>query len=364
MAQVKGKKLRLCLNSVPTLITDATRARHEEEIKDLGHEAFIGRQIQGQHWFVAPPRNWQHLALMVYLYPMDKTNREYPYDRPPRRFTGDMHVFRNEELPFEVDPDILNAAGLTEDTYGSHRQAISDYFEMLCEEPDLENVHPIARRIVSYGNTPGTMVINPDRASYLQRRNDLRNAYKEAGRRRKLGDEDFRTWYGKSLSSKGTTPKRLCVGGGEPYARLVAHLHAIENMLDGGWPVDHLLGVEEQWIRDKRARDYNKPFNSGGGLHPYYQGTHKVCPSTWLMREGRSINDILATMAARLHKNPEDAEAFLRTPNQWIENTRPIDFAVDVPTLQRCISLMPRDPSFVKGNGIHSYSIRLYKRIW
>ena len=358
IAQKRGNELRETLKCVPTLITNATRDKHESEIKDLGHEPFIGREMPRQHWFVAPPRNWQHVALMVFLHPMAQTNGEYHYDRPPRRFTENIHVFRNESLPQDIDPDILHAAGLTTEFYGSHRQAVADYFRMLCEEPDIENVHPIVRRIVSHGSTPGTMVMNPERASYLSRRNELRNAYKEAGRRRQLGDDDFRVWYVRPLSAKGITPKRICVDGGMSHARLIAHMHAIKNMLDGGWPVEHLLGVEEQRFRNKQAKAYNRPIHSGGGPHPYYQGTHKVCASTRLMREGKPISDILTTMASKLHKSPEDAEAFLQTPNRWIENTRPLDFATDIPTLQRCISLMPTDPSRRRKRW------GTYKRIW
>lgn len=345
-AKVAGEKLQAFLGAIPILITDETRAKHEEEIRDLGHEPFIGRNVPGQHWFVAPARNWQHVALKVYLHPIGERDGEYRYDQPPRRMSEDIHVFRNEDLPREIDPSVLQTAGLTVEDYGSHHEAVEAYFRMLCEEPDLEGVHPIGRRIVSPGSEPGAMVMNPDRASYIRRRNEIRNAYKEAGKRRRFGDDEFRTWYASPLSRSGAAPKKICAAGGIGHARLIAHLLAIVNMLDGGWPVDHLLGVEEAWLRDRKAREYNKPLDAGGGPHPYYQDTHRVCASTRMMREKRPVGQILASMATRLHKDTAEATSFLETPNRWIEDVRPIDFVTDIPTLQRCISLMPADPSF------------------
>jgi uncharacterized protein (DUF2384 family) len=378
-----GKELRRLVDDVPHLITNQKREEHEGQIAELGTAPFIGRAVPGSHWFCAPARNWQHTVLRDYLITRPDSDGDIPYDRPPSFYRysfpkrmveestipelkpffnpySQEEVFQNLSLPdhLKIDVDILTAAGLNIDTYGSPRQTVAAYFRTLCDEADIDGAHPIARRIVCHGSKPNTMRIHPERAEYINRRNEVRNAYMQAGRRRRLNDDNFRTWYATPLSKHGTTPKKICINGGVDHAKLIAHIHAILNMINGGWPVQHLLGIEETWLRDRQARTYNRSDADGGGPHPYYKDTHRRCASYVMMRSGTVIPRILSAMATRLHGSEEKANTFLHTPNRWIADTRPVDFATDIPTLQRCIGLMPGDPALHRPGGTS------YQRIW
>ena len=378
-----GKELRRLVDDVPHLITNQKRKEHDRQIAELGTATFIGRAVAGSHWFCAPARNWQHAVLRDYLRSRADADGDIPYDRPPSVYVGSFGYgvmserivvenqplfaphgsnmpFQNPHLPdhLKIDVDVLAAAGLDIEGYGSPRRTVTAYLRLLCDEPDIEGAHPIARRIVCHGSKPNTMRVHPERAAYTTRRNELRNAYVEAGRRRKLDEEDFRDWYATPLSKRGTTPKHICINGGVDHARLLAHIHAILNMINGGWPVQHLLGIEESWLRDKQAGTYYKPDAEGGGPRPYYKNTHRRCASFAMMRSGTPIPQILVTMATRLHGSDEKAKAFLDTPNRWIGDARPVDFATDIPTLQRCIALMPVDPALRPHRGAS------YQRLW
>lgn len=77
-----------------------------------------------------------------------------------------------------------------------------------------------------------------------------------------------------------------------------------------------------------------------------------------MMRKGLSYIEILVAMCDRVFDTTEAAGAFLSTPNHRIANTTPMHFVRDIPTLQRCIDLMPADPKLTDLNG------KTYKRIW
>lgn len=76
------------------------------------------------------------------------------------------------------------------------------------------------------------------------------------------------------------------------------------------------------------------------------------------MRQRVSCYQILIAMASRLFESKDDSAVFVSTPNPELGNVRPIDFATDIPSLQRCIDLMPRDPKLTSLKGT------TYKRIW
>uniref|UniRef100_UPI0028A83DF8 hypothetical protein n=1 Tax=Sphingobium yanoikuyae TaxID=13690 RepID=UPI0028A83DF8 len=290
----EGNRLRDLIENIPHRIKSETRKQHEAEITYYGTGAFVGRTIPGEHWFSAPARNWQHVTLRDFLRSKPDENGDILYDRPPNiylsRTRADQpqnsvppvrHPFLNAELPspYEVDPDVLEAAGISRKEYGTPNQAVATYMRMLCDEPDIEDAHPIARRIICHGSKPNTFRINPERAAYIKRRKKLQREYIAAGRRRKLSGFEFRDWYVEPLSHNGITPRQICIEGGVAYARLVAEMLAIVNMLDGGWPVRHLLGIEEEWLRRRQARQYNKPDAEGGGPHPFLENTHRRCAS-------------------------------------------------------------------------------------
>lgn len=382
MISAKGLQLRNLLNDIPHFITKKERKKHEAEVLELGTRPFIGREIPGTHWFCAPIDNWQHIVLRDYLDSKPDLDGDISYDRPPnvyRKFTHKMgfllseRVFETQETgpvtrwPFEnttltdprqIDRDVLDAAGTNAVEYGSPDQTVATYMRMLCDEPDRQGVHPIARRIIAHGSKPNTFVVNPERKAYTKRREALQLKFEAAGRRRGLYDDDFREWYIIPLSSNGTTPRHICMEGGVPYARLLADIDAIENMISGGWPVQRLLGIEESWLRRKRAQQYNKPDAEGGGPQPFRQNTHRRCASYALMRQRVSCYQILIAMASRLFESKDDSAVFVSTPNPELGNVRPIDFATDIPSLQRCIDLMPRDPKLTSLKGT------TYKRIW
>lgn len=355
-----GRELRQKIDTVPHTISKDTRERHEKEIAEYGTAPFIGRRVQCAHWFAAPPRNWQHTVLNTYLHltPADDAG-EHNFYSPPLPWKR-KYPFQNPNLPLDVDDEVLTAAGLTREEYGSPQQAIINYFRMLCDEPDNADVHPIWRRITSPGSAPGRLKRNPDWYGYLSRRAEIKTLFWEAARRRKFEEPEFARWLKTPIAPNGPSPRHLCAKGGPDYARLLAHLHAIPNMLNGGRPTDHLLGIEEKWLQAKVAKQYYKPYKQGGGCYPKgYADVFKICPSSGMMRAGRPLIDILATMAKRTHPTPEEADIFLNSAHSRLGGITPTEFTTDVASLQHCIDLMPVDPSRQRANGR-----RVYRRIW
>lgn len=331
---------------------------YEDQIASLGTGPFVGRPTEHAHWFSIGPREWQHVVLEEYL------KRSVPnagderliYSFPANKMG--IKSILNPKIRIDEDPEVIKAAGLTPEQFGTPELAIGRYLESLCTEPDIPNAHPVARRIVSFGSRPGLMKENKQWAGYLKRRSHLRLAYEEAARRRKKTCLQWEQWYVRRIPFLGTTPRKVCAEGGPRFSILLAHLAAIKNMLNGGWPVEELLNVEEAWLRDNRRRKYNRSYNQGGGCHPYYADVFKVCASSKMMRGHKSLDHILRVMAQRTHESESEASKFLNTRHKLLGGATPIEFATDIPTMQKCIDLMPVDPDR------NRIGRKPYKRIW
>ena len=347
------------LNSIQPLSSKEIRSL-EYSIANHGHAPFIGRETKYQHWFKVPSRIWQHSALINYLSQREAVNGLHRYDQAPMGWGGYKGIteYLNPNIPAEPDMELLHASGFSLQEYGNYQKAIFDYFQLLCEEPDIEGVHPICRRIVSYGPDLGTMIVNPERSAYMMRKNILQDEYKQAGRRLHLDFKEYFIWYKTRLSPNGTTPKQICIEGGPKYHKLIAHLRAIVNMLNEGWPVQHLLGIEQVWLRDKKARAYHKPYDQGGGPHPYYEGVYKVCKSSVMMRRGMNPRAILISMAEKLYPDDKERKYHIEEPDNLIQGITPMDFVTDIPTLQYCLEHMHNNSIFSE------FKDSRYRRIW
>lgn len=331
---------------------------YESEIASLGTDAFVGRDTEYAHWFAIGPRKWQHVVLEEYLKrSVPNAGEERLIYSFPANSMG-LKFILNPKIHVDEDPEVIKAAGLTPEQFGTPELAIGRYLESLCSEPDIPGAHPVARRIVSFGSRPGLMRENKQWTGYLKRRFHLQLANEEAARRPKKTYLQWEEWYVRRISFLGTTPRKACADGGPRFSLLLAHLAAITNMLNGGWPVEQLLDVEESWLRDKKRREYNRPYDQGGGCHPYYADVFKTCESSKMMRSRQPPDRILRAMAVRTHTSEVEASRFLNTSHKLLGGMTPIEFATDIPTMQKCIDLMPIDPDRKR------IGRKVYKRIW
>jgi len=335
---------RIRRNGFSTEQTICSKCRSATDL--MGTTPFIGIPGPYDHWFKESPFHWQHTILMAYLGTTldDVRNTPNPISSYPY-YKGDYSRLVNPDLKEEPE-EILHASGLTKEQYGSPMHAIMHYLSMLCRMPDREGVHPAARRLISFGETEDVMEVNPAWAGYISRRSILNQRFLAASKRAKKNPVGWSEWSRTPLGKRRLTPLKMSLEGGRSYIALLAHLRAIENMLAGGWPVDHLLGIEEEWLRDKRRTTYDRSYSSGGGCHPFGpKDVYRTCPSSKMMRDGDCISEIMTAMSHRTHPGPASAAEFLEKPRLDLEGLTPKEVARDVPTMQYCIGLMPVDPS-------------------
>jgi hypothetical protein len=349
--------IRRGLENMPKSISEERSTRDEVEIEELGTGPFIGRAVAGSYWFGVPDRNWQHAVLRRWLLSPSGRNAEISLGTWNGRMElGDLY---NESLPpyHHMNHEVMMAAGITAHQYGSPDATIRAYVQMLCDEPDIPDAHPVHARMITLQAESNTWRIDPRTSAYVYRKSCLKASFMAAGRRKGLGSADFRTWYATPLGKGRRTPETMCMDDDVHHARLISYLDAIVNMLDGGRPADYLLGIEDAWFRDRRAHEYHAD-GAKGGPRPYHGDTHCRCRSVDMMRSGQPAHAILKSMAYRLHRDRASAEKFLQSPNPSLGNSTPIDFAIDVATMQRCIKLMPADPRTRTPRGT------TFKRIW
>ena len=330
-----AEEIHKSLRHVPHRIKQETRDKHEHEIKSQGHAPFVGRDVPLSHWFSAPLRNWQHVVLKTYL--NSKAKIDFRMDRLPDGY-GPNHAFQNLDLPVDPGNDVLSILGMTPEQYGSPGEAVRQYLSMLCDEPDREVDDPITKRLLVRSSEPGCARIAPGRSEYLVRRRRLFSAFMNAGSPVGAGPAEFAAWGIKPLGR--STPRRICIEGGPTYYRLLAWLHAISNMNDGGWPEPNLLGVGSPDIQERRRREWRRPFKEGGGVQ-LPTDNHRYCWSTRLMSRRMTPEEILREMAERTHATPANAAAFIETPHDRLGGSTPLAFATDIPSMQACVSLMP-----------------------
>lgn len=322
----------------------AAHSIHQSQSTRLGTAPFIGRDVPGSHWFAAPPEIWQHEILKICLtYRSGSTLTDFRLDDGSSEHEHIMrYPYQKEQLRIDEDPDVVEALGMTIDDYGSPLQTINAYLRMLADEPDIENVHPVARRLISFGDDRSHIVVQPLWRDYIRRRDyEMRMAFEGTVRPKQKDAPHYHVWLKRPLG-RGPTPRKLCLDEGVEYHRTIARLKAIRNMLNGGWPVDDLMDVAEGWLRDRRKAAYYAPYDQDGGVQPFNFDAYRYCDSTEMLRERRPVEEILVRMAAELHEDGKAATDFLWTIRDDLGGYDPKTFVVDVPTLQYCIDLMPR----------------------
>lgn len=344
----EGARLGNAIRDASYKVGQEVLDRHEREIAGWGTEAFIGRQLPGQIWFAASPRNWQHALLMERLRGVIEASarpRQLPIRMPITNIRIATHPFQKDGFGIDEADEFIEAAGFQPcPMLRSPLVAYEEYLSTLCSEPIRKDVHPAVSHLLRFGSDPGTMVVNPAWAGYNHRRHyELRKEFASATRILSKRPPNYEAWLNKPitipLASERRTPKALCLDGGPDYHRLLAHLKAIQNMLDGGWPVRNLLGLDLRWYRDRRRAEYDAPLPEGG-CRPFLLNVFRTCPSSFMMRRGQRGRDILSkTSALSLH--PDLLEEFLSTPHVGLGGATPREFAIDIPTMQYCIDLLP-----------------------
>lgn len=326
----------------------------EDVIADNGLEPFVDRDVGLAQWFLLPPRLWQAKLLKTKVIDAIQETGDISYVSPAKP-SSDL-VF-NPDRPVEAlplvqswpgqrpdlelsDPYVVHELEERHPDVGSPRLAVKRYFEMLLGEPDRGG-HVVGRRIIEPGNLPYTFRIHRPWADYVARKNQLLTFYRRAGRRRPLGQDDFRTWYKTRLPS-GQTPRALTAAGGPEYVRLLARIQAVINMVDGGSVVDDLMNIELPSFRDKLAARAVKPAPLGG-THSQPADQFYVCSSMITFEKNRG--ELISTLAALARITlGVGADAFLSQPAADLGDINPIEFSVDVPTMQYVIDRLPSPP--------------------
>lgn len=348
----EGRRVHAAVLDTRSMVKADTKGKFEQEMLEWGTAAFIGRETAGQMWFNAAPRHWQHSLLMhrvIHAVQRGDWTKPLPLYPVESNMRTSSYPFQKKELHLDEPDEFIIAAGFKPSAlFRSPLYAHAEYLSMLCsEQPDVK-AHPAVSHLLAHGPQPGLMTINPVWASYNHRKNrELKMAFEWATRVLVKQPPDYLRWLSQPLdiplTGKQRTPRAICLEGGVDFCRLLAHLSAIRNMLDGGWPVRNLLGLDLRWLRDRERKRYDAPLPQGGCNAAGLQGIYYTCPSFMMMRKGMRGRDILPALAALVL--PEDrASAFIQTEREELSGATPVEFAIDIPTMQRCIDLLPKPP--------------------
>ncbi|QAY80122.1 hypothetical protein [Sphingosinicella sp. BN140058] len=341
----RGKALRDAVLRPPEARPSNTP---DTRLSYYGLSPFVGREVPFAFWFSVPPDQWQLAALCHYAVAHAEgpgvEDAEIPYR--PAGADGASWTYRRADLELAPRPDLLAAAGFTAETYGSPQVAIAAYLDLLCAEPDRIAVHATQRRIVSRGTRPGHLVINTDWLRYVRRRTQLERSYRRAAFRNRAPNT-FAAWLPmrrqvpeEAAVTKGQSPRKICLGGGPIFYRLLAHIDALRNMLDGGWAEALLWGIEPLWVQ----RDAQSRIAAAGGYSPARADRYYICQSIETLNATRSHSETMLEIGRRHFCSAKAAARFLDQPNEALGGDTPRTFATDIPSMQRCISLMPRLP--------------------
>lgn len=324
----------------------------DDLIADYGLEPFIGRELGLAEWFSLSTRHWQARVLKDLVIDRIAHQGDLPIV-PAQRFT-----IRDERRDPELlslvqpwprqrsdidasDPYILQAIELHHPNIGSPPMLVRRYIDQLIAEPDRPG-HPAGRRIIDRARSrPGYYRIYRPWADYVLRKQELLRAFLKAGRRRPLKENDFRAWYPRALAS-GQSPRKITAAGGPEYLRLLARVDAVTNMVNGGWPVEDLMGIEEPGFRNQQRRRPGPPHPTGMFKEPNGDTFYPCNSMETFRQQGGDVQATLKGIAAR--RLGAGVHAYLAEACDELGGLTPIEFAGDVPTMQKAIELLPPSP--------------------